>query len=92
MPQAADIPVQFNRIEGAVGLPPAAGRRSVEEHLATLDDAAFGAASEVTPNFIAPADPASGWTAAHRGPAFFAYAPQSAQFFVYKKERRLHAG
>src|SRR5256885_11016859 len=37
------------------------------------DDAAFGAASEVTPKFIAPADPATRWTAAHRGPAFFAY-------------------
>jgi hypothetical protein len=27
----------------------------------------------VTPKFIAPADPATRWTAAHRGPAFFAY-------------------
>jgi Transposase DDE domain len=27
----------------------------------------------VTPKFIAPADPAARWTAAHRGPAFFAY-------------------
>ena len=26
-----------------------------------------------TPKFIAPADPATRWTAAHRGPAFFAY-------------------
>jgi hypothetical protein len=33
----------------------------------------FGAATEVTPKFIAPADPATRWTAAHRGPAFFAY-------------------
>ena len=47
--------------------------RAVEEYLAVLDDAAFGAASEVTPKFIAPADPAARWTAAHRGPAFFAY-------------------
>src|SRR5215217_1603193 len=38
-----------------------------------LDDAVFGAATEVTPKFIAPADPATRWTAAHRGPAFFAY-------------------
>ena len=38
-----------------------------------LDDAAFGAASEVTPKFIAPSDPATRWTAAHRGLAFFAY-------------------
>jgi transposase len=62
-----------NRVEGAAGLPPEATGRAVEEYLAVLDDAAFGAASEVTPKFIAPADPATRWTAAHRGPAFFAY-------------------
>src|SRR6478609_4708043 len=62
-----------NRAEGAAGLPPGAAGRAVEEYLAVLDDAAFGAASEVTPKFIAPADPATRWTAAHRGPAFFAY-------------------
>src|SRR5246127_3697935 len=62
-----------NRVEGAAGLPPEAAARAVEEYLAVLDDAAFGAASEVTPKFIAPADPATRWTAAHRGPAFFAY-------------------
>src|SRR5215204_1786619 len=61
------------RIEGAAGLPPDAIGRAVEEYIAVLDDAAFGAASEVTPKFIAPADPAARWTAAHRGPAFFAY-------------------
>jgi transposase len=61
------------RIEGAAGLPPDATGRAVAEYLAVLDDAAFGAASEVTPKFIAPADPAWRWTAAHRGPAFFAY-------------------
>src|ERR1700693_1033474 len=62
-----------NRVEGSAGLPPEAAGRAVEEYLAVLDDAAFGAASEVTPKFIAPADPAARWTAAHRGPAFFAY-------------------
>src|SRR5271155_4903941 len=62
-----------NRVEGTAGLPPEAAGRAVEEYLAVLDDAAFGAASEVTPKFIAPADPATRWTAAHRGPAFFAY-------------------
>src|ERR1043165_1472598 len=61
------------RVEGAAGLPPAAAGRAVEEYLAVLDDAAFGAATEVTPKYIAPADPATRWTAAHRGPAFFAY-------------------
>jgi transposase len=61
------------RVEGASGLPSGAAGRAVEEYLAVLDDAAFGGASEVTPKFIAPADPATRWTAAHRGPAFFAY-------------------
>jgi len=61
------------RVEGAAGLPPEAAGRAVQEYLTVLDDAAFGAASEVTPKFIAPADPATRWTAAHRGPAFFAY-------------------
>src|SRR5207253_1998409 len=68
-----------NRIEGAAGLPPEAAGRAVEEYLAVLDDAAFGAASEVTPKFIAPGNPATRWTAAHRGPAFFAY---SANYLV----------
>lgn len=48
--------------------------RAVREYLATLDDAAFGAASEVIPKFISPADPAAQWTGAHKGHAFFAYA------------------
>src|SRR4030088_2202999 len=61
------------RVEGTAGLPPDAAGRAVEEYLAVLDDAAFGAATEVTPKFMAPADPATRWTAAHRGPAFFAY-------------------
>jgi transposase len=48
--------------------------RAVQEYLATLDDAAFGAASKVTPKFISPSDPAAQWTGAHKGHAFFAYA------------------
>src|SRR4029434_8576994 len=53
---------------------PEAASRAVREYLATLDDAAFGAASEVTPKFVSPSDPAAQWTGAMRGPAFFAYA------------------
>ena len=49
------------RVQGAAGLPPDAAGRAVEEYLAVLDDAAFGAATEVTPKFIAPADPATWW-------------------------------
>jgi hypothetical protein len=48
--------------------------RAAKEYLATLDDAAFGAASSVTPKFVSPSDPAAQWTGAMRGPAFFAYA------------------
>jgi len=52
----------------------AATRRSVREYLDTLDDGAWGAASEVVPKFISPSDPAAQWTGAHKGHAFFAYA------------------
>ena len=62
-----------NGIEGEKGLPPEATGRAVEEYLAVLDDAAFGAATEVTPRFVSPADPAARWTGAHGGQAFFAY-------------------
>jgi transposase len=51
-----------------------AASRAAKEYLATLDDAAFGAASSVTPKFVSPSDPAAQWTGAMRGPAFFAYA------------------
>jgi transposase len=53
---------------------PERASRAVKEYLATLDDAAFGAASDVTPKFVSPSDPAAQWTGAMRGPAFFAYA------------------
>jgi hypothetical protein len=56
------------------GLPPELASRAIDEYLAVLDDAAFGGATEVVPKFISPSDPASRWTGAHRGPAFFAYA------------------
>ncbi|WP_292665104.1 IS1182 family transposase [Mesorhizobium sp.] len=52
----------------------AATRRSVQEYLDTLDDAAWGAASEVKPKFISRSDPAAQWTGAMKGHAFFAYA------------------
>ncbi len=62
---AADVSDR-SRVEGAAGLPPDAVSRAVAEYLAVLDDAAFGAATEVTPKFIAPADPAARWTAVPR--------------------------
>ena len=54
-------------------LGPDAGQ-AVRAYLATLDDAAFGAASAAKPKFISPSDPAAQWTGAHKGHAFFAYA------------------
>jgi transposase len=49
-------------------------RRSVKEYLDTLDDAAWGAATEVKPKFVSKSDPAAQWTGAMKGHAFFAYA------------------
>jgi transposase len=52
----------------------AATRRSVREYLDTLDDAAWGAATDVQPEFVSKSDPAAQWTGALKGHAFFAYA------------------
>lgn len=53
---------------------PATANHAVKEYLATLDDAAFGAATEVVPKFVSPSDPAAQWTGAMKSAAFFAYA------------------
>jgi hypothetical protein len=45
----------------------------LKKYIAVLDDAAFGAATDVVPKFVSPADPAPRWTGAHGGQAFFAY-------------------
>ncbi|RMA40601.1 transposase [Rhodophyticola porphyridii] len=50
-----------------------AAPRAVKEYLDTLDEAAFGAATPVEPKYTSFSDPASQWTAARKGPAFFAY-------------------
>lgn len=52
---------------------PETASRAVVDYLFALDDEAFGAATDVTPKFISHSDPGSQWTAAHHGPAFFAY-------------------
>ncbi len=49
-------------------------RRSVQEYLDTLDDAAWGAASQAKPKFVSRSDPAAQWTGAMKGHAFFANA------------------
>jgi transposase len=51
-----------NGVEGEKGLASQATSRAINEYLAVLDDAAFGAATEVIPKFISPADPAARWT------------------------------
>jgi hypothetical protein len=40
------------------------------EYLATLDDAAYGAATSVIPKFVSPSDPAAQWTGALRDAAW----------------------
>jgi len=61
-------------VEWKKQIDPQAASRAVKEYLATPNDAAFGAATEVQPKFVSPSDPAAQWTGALKGPAFFAYA------------------
>jgi IS5 family transposase len=76
---ASLIRADANRQRSAEGLEPidwkamAENRRSVQEYLDTLDDAAWGAASRVQPKFVSRSDPAAQWTGALKGHAFFAY-------------------
>ena len=73
---AADVQKQNSSTPddwAARGIDPHDAPRAVREYLDTLDDAAFGAATTAKPKFTAHADPASQWTAARKGPAFFAY-------------------
>ena len=58
-------------IEWKKELDPAAASRAAKEYLATLNDAAFGAATEVQPKFVSPSDPAAQWTGALKGPDAF---------------------
>ena len=53
--------------------PPDDPSHAVREYLAVLDEAAFGGATPVVPKFISSSDPASRWTGANGGLAFFAY-------------------
>ena len=56
------------------GLPADLSSRAVDEYLAVLDDAAFGAATKVVPSRVSPSDPASRYNSAHGGQAQFCYA------------------
>src|SRR5438105_11378641 len=73
---ASMIKADANRqrsVPGSEWQAPEAANHAVREYLAVLDDAAFGAATPVMPKFISSADPASRWTGANGGLAFFAY-------------------
>src|SRR5213079_3044132 len=73
---ASMIEADANRqrsVPGSEWLAPETASRAVREYLSVLDDAAFGAATPVVPKFISHADPASRWTGANGGLAFFAY-------------------
>ena len=86
---ASLIVADANRIPGSEwkkNRNPQEASRAVKEYLATLDDAAFGGASNVTPKFVSPSDPAAQWTGAMRGPAFFAYADN----YLIDEVRRHH--
>jgi transposase len=73
---ASMIKADANRqhsVPGSEWQAPETANHAVREYLAVLDDAAFGAATPVVPKFISHADPASRWTGANGGLAFFAY-------------------
>ena len=73
---ASMIKADANRqrsVPGGEWQAPETTNHAVREYLAVLDDAAFGAATPVVPKFISHADPASRWTGANGGLAFFAY-------------------
>jgi transposase len=53
--------------------PPNDPEHAVREYLSVLDEAAFGGATSVVSKFISGSDPASRWTGANGGLAFFAY-------------------
>ena len=73
---ASMVRADAHRQKGAASkdeLDPRHATRAVAEYLAALDDAAFGAATEVPPKLVSPTDPAARWTAAAGGPACYAY-------------------
>jgi transposase len=48
--------------EWRTDIDPATASRAVRDYLATLDEAAYGRATTVTPKFVSPSDPAAQWT------------------------------
>ena len=75
---ASRIEANANRGKGELHnpvLPKAVmNRRAVREYIATLDDAAFGAASDAPSKYLSPVDPAARWTRTNRsGMAVYSY-------------------
>lgn len=75
---ASRIDASANRGKGELNnpvLPKAVmHRRAVQEYIATLDDAAFGAASESKLKYLSPVDPAARWNHTNRsGMAVYSY-------------------
>jgi Transposase domain (DUF772) len=73
---ASMIRTNANRQKGVASheeLTPEDASRAVTEYLVVLDDAAFGAVTEVLPKLVSSTDPAARWTAAAGGPACYAY-------------------
>src|ERR1700692_4453631 len=58
----------------ARNIDPEVASRATKTYWATLEDAAYGAASSVIPKFVSRSDPAAQWTSAMKTAAFFAYA------------------
>jgi hypothetical protein len=64
---------RYTKVEFAGWSAADAANRATREYIATLDDAAFGAATPVKPKAISPADPAARLTGANGDRPFFAY-------------------
>ncbi len=64
---------RYTKVEAAEWSPPDEATRAVREYLETLDDAAFGGATQVRPKALSPSDPAARFTGANGDRAFFAY-------------------
>jgi transposase len=64
---------RYTKVEFAGWSAADAANRATREYIATLDDAAFGAATPVKPKAISPADPAARFTGANGDRPFFAY-------------------
>ena len=64
---------RYTKVEFSEWSVPEKITRATQEYLDTLDDAAFGAATEVKPKTLSPSDPAARFTGANGDRAFFAY-------------------